>query len=172
MTTWFNVGKLVNTHGVRGEVRVLSTTDFAEERYAAGSTLKIAPDARSDGVQVVVRSHRIHKNFDLLTFEGMNNINDVEGYKGQFLFVSKKDLSELEEHEFYHHEIVGCTVVSDEGEELGKVKEIFETGANDVWVVQRKGKKDLLLPYIEEAIKEVDVEERVIQVHVMEGLDE
>ncbi|MCM3547062.1 16S rRNA processing protein [Niallia circulans] len=172
MTNWYNVGRLVNTHGVRGEVRVLSNTDFPEERYANGSVLKVAKSPQSEGTLVTVRSHRTHKNFDLLTFEGYNSINEVECFKGSYLYVSEDQLSELDEHEYYYHEIIGCTVVDEEGTKLGKIKDIIETGANDVWVVDRKQRKDLLLPYIEEVVKEVDVENKHIRVHVMEGLDD
>ncbi|WP_078391523.1 ribosome maturation factor RimM [Shouchella patagoniensis] len=172
MTNWFNVGRLVNTHGVRGEVRILSNTDFAEERYETGSELKIAKSPDEPGQRVVVRSHRSHKNFDLLTFEGYNNINEVEEFKGSYLYVSEAKLAELEENEFYYHEIMGCTVKDEEGTVLGKIKDIIETGANDVWVVERKGQKDLLLPYIESVVKKVDIDEKLITVQLLEGLDD
>lgn len=171
MANWFNVGRLVNTHGVRGEVRVLSNTDFADERYAIGSELKIATAPNEKGIFVKVNSHRVHKNFDLLTFEGYGNINEVESFKGSNLYVSETKLTDLAEHEFYYHEIIGCSAYNEEGEILGSVKDIIETGANDVWVVERKGKKDLLLPYIESVIKQVDIENKRIDVHLLEGLD-
>ncbi|MFS0787053.1 ribosome maturation factor RimM [Shouchella sp. 1P09AA] len=172
MTQWFNVGRLVNTHGVRGEVRVLANTDFGEERFAIGSQLKVASRPEEKGTLLQVTSHRKHKNFDLLTFEGYTNMNDVEGFKGSYLYVSEKLLSELDEHEFYYHEIIGCRVTDEEENDLGTITDIIETGANDVWVVQRSGKKDLLLPYIEQVVKEVDLEASVVKVHVMEGLDD
>ncbi|MCM3713170.1 ribosome maturation factor RimM [Halalkalibacter oceani] len=171
MTNWYKVGKIVNTHGIRGEVRVISSTDFAEERYAPGVGLLIRQTADEQGTPVVVKHHRRHKNFDLLQFEGYDSINDVEAFKGSTLFVSEEQLDELDEHEYYYHEIIGCTVVTEEGETLGNVKEIFETGANDVWVVQRAGGgKDILLPYIEDVVKEIDVEEKQITVRLLEGL--
>jgi 16S rRNA processing protein RimM len=170
MTDWFKVGKIVNTHGVRGEVRVISSTDFAEERYTVGTELMIKDENGNQEV-VVVRHHRPHKNFDLLQFEGFHSINDVERFKGSTLYVSEEYLEELEENEFYYHEIIGCTVITESGEELGKVKEIFATGANDVWVIQRLGGgKDILLPYIEDVVKDIDVDKKVIRVHVLEGL--
>ncbi len=173
MSNWLIVGKIVNTHGIRGEVRVISSTDFAEERYAAGTELMIKHEGNAEEIPVVVRHHREHKQFDLLQFEGYHSINDVERFKGAMLYVAKEQLDELEEHEFYYHEIIGCSVITEQDELLGKVKEIIQTGANDVWVVQRRsGGKDILLPYIEEVIKEVDVAEKVIRIHLMEGLVE
>lgn len=172
MTKWFNVGKVVNTHGVRGEVRVISTTDFADERFAVGSILYLDHKDLKDKIQLKVASHRLHKNFDLLTFENYPNINDVISFKGGVLQVTEEQLSELEDEEYYYHEIVGCNVVTEEGESLGKIKEILATGANDVWVVQRKnGGKDLLIPYIEQVVKDIDIDNKQVVIHLMDGLE-
>jgi 16S rRNA processing protein RimM len=173
MTEWFKVGKIVNTHGVRGEIRVISSTDFPDERYQIGTQLMVKDENETKEIPVIVRHHRRHKNFDLLQFEGYHSINDVEKFKGSTLYVSEEFLEELEENEFYYHEIIGCTVMTANDEELGKIKEIFETGANDVWVVQRKdGGKDILLPYIEDVVKDIDIDNKVIRVHLLEGLIE
>lgn len=172
MTKWFNVGKVVNTHGVRGEVRVISSTDFADERFALGSTLYLEHENFKDKVKLKVTSHRQHKNFDLLTFENYPNINDVIVFKGGFLQVPEDQLSDLEDEEYYYHEIIGCTVFTEEGDELGKIREILATGANDVWIVQRKnGGKDLLIPYIEQVVKQVNIDEKRVVIHLMEGLE-
>ncbi|WP_100373227.1 ribosome maturation factor RimM [Bacillus sp. FJAT-45037] len=173
MTEFFRVGKIVNTHGVCGEIRVISSTDFAEERYAVGTKLWIIEPESKKKTPVIVKSHRVHKNFDLLTFEGYPFINDVEGFKGSALFVSEDQLSELDEGEFYYHEIIGCEVITDTDECLGEIKEIIETGANDVWVIRREGGgKDILIPYIEDVVKEIDIDARKIYVHLLEGLVE
>ncbi|WP_273125512.1 ribosome maturation factor RimM [Bacillus weihaiensis] len=167
---WFNVGKIVNTHGVRGEVRVISKTDFAQERYETGNILYIFKEGSKEPTEVVIESHRTHKNFDLLTFKGLHSIEEVEGYKGAVLKITEDQLTELEEGEYYFHEIIGCTMYTDEGQEIGKVKEILATGANDVWVVQRKQGKDILIPYIEDIVKEIDIENKKIVITPMEGL--
>jgi len=167
---WFNVGKIVNTHGIRGEVRVISKTDFADERYQPGNTLYIFKEGSQEPKKVVVESHRVHKNFDLLTFEGMHSIQDVEQFKGSLLKVDENQLSELDEGEYYFHEIIGCNVFTDNGEEIGTIREILATGANDVWVVKRKVGKDLLIPYIDEIVKEIDIDEKKIIITPMEGL--
>lgn len=169
MTEWFNVGKIVNTHGIRGEVRVMSSTDFPEERFKKGNEL-----ALFDGEKLIstvkISSHRTHKNFELLTFEGMSNINDVEKFRNYLLKINKDYLTELDENEFYYHEIIGCTVFSSEGQEIGEVTEILATGANDVWeVTPTKGKKHYI-PYIAQVVKEIDIENQKIVIDVMEGL--
>ncbi|EKN63861.1 16S rRNA processing protein RimM [Schinkia azotoformans MEV2011] len=169
MAKYFNVGKIVNTQGIKGEIRVISSTDFPEERFRKGNILYIEV-APNDLIEVKVSSHRLHKNFHLLTFAGFNNINDVEKYKGKMLKISEDQLNDLDEGEFYYHEIIDCEVFTDDGEKLGTIKEILSPGANDVWVVKRPGDKDLLLPYIEDVVKEVDVENKKVIVHLMEGL--
>ncbi|WP_347550371.1 ribosome maturation factor RimM [Pseudalkalibacillus hwajinpoensis] len=169
MTEWLNVGKIVNTHGVRGEVRVISRTDFPEERYAVGSRLYLFKN--DEPVGLTVSSHRKHKQFDLLTFEGYHNINEVEHMKEGILKIMEDQGGQLEEEEFYYRDIIGLEVYTEENEFLGKVKEILSPGANDVWVVQSAGGgKDLLLPYIAQVVKKVDLTEAKITVHLMEGL--
>lgn len=167
---WYNVGKIVNTHGIKGEVRVISQTDFPEERYEPGSELAVFMPKSKQPVRVTVTSHRRHKNFDLLTFEGYPTINDVEKFRDGILKVSEKELTELEEHEFYYHEIIGCRVVTAAGESIGTVTEIIETGANDVWTVTPEEGKPHYIPYIEDVVKEVNIEDKVITIELMEGL--
>nr|WP_263328010.1 ribosome maturation factor RimM [Neobacillus sp. Marseille-Q6967] len=170
MEKWFNVGKIVNTHGIRGEVRVISRTDFPEERYKAGKRLYLFMPKSNTPIELTVKSHRTHKNFDLLTFEGFENINEVEKFREGILKISEDQLGDLNEGEYYYHEIIGCLVATVNGEELGKVTEILSPGANDVWVVKGKGGKELLIPYIEDVVKKVDVKEKVILIEPMEGL--
>ncbi|MEO4053548.1 ribosome maturation factor RimM [Solibacillus sp. CAU 1738] len=168
---WFNVGRIVNTHGIRGEVRVISTTDFEETRFAIGNKLAVFKKDDKRPIWVTIESARRHKNFILLTFEGLNNINLVEPFKEGLLKVSKDQLAddELDENEYYHFEIKDCEVYSEEGELIGVVSDILETGANDVWEITAKGKKHYI-PYIADVVKEIDVDEKKIIIHVMEGL--
>ncbi|MCY7763251.1 ribosome maturation factor RimM [Bacillus spizizenii] len=167
---WFNVGKIVNTHGIKGEVRVISKTDFAEERYKPGNTLYLFMDGRNEPVEVTVNTHRLHKQFHLLQFKERQSLNEVEKLKNAIIKVPEEDLGELNEGEFYFHEIIGCEVFTEDGELIGKVKEILTPGANDVWVIGRKGKKDALIPYIESVVKHIDVSEKKIEIELMEGL--
>ncbi|KAF1297560.1 ribosome maturation factor RimM [Enterococcus sp. JM4C] len=169
MTEYLNVGKIVNTQGIKGEVRVISQTDFPDERYKVGATLLLFQDKKAP-IKLIVKSHRKHKNFNILSFEGHPNINDVEKYRDGILKVSKDDLVDLNDGEFYYHQIIGLTVVDETGEELGKIKEILSPGANDVWVVQRPKKKDALIPYIDSVVKQIDLESGVVQVEIPEGL--
>ena len=167
---WLNVGKIVNTHGVRGEVRVVSKTDFPEERYKKGSVLYIFKQGQSEPLKVTVASHRQHKQFDLLTFEEINSLNEAEHLKESILKVEKEHLGSLDEGEFYFHQIIGCEVYDEEDKLIGQIKEILTPGANDVWVVGRKGKKDALIPYIPSVVKKIDISSKTVHIEVMEGL--
>ncbi|WP_291291533.1 ribosome maturation factor RimM [Enterococcus sp.] len=169
MTEFLNVGKIVNTHGIRGEVRVISQTDFPEERYRKGQRLTLFRENKAP-LELTVSGHRKHKNFDLLTFEGYPTINDVEPLRDGILKVTKDELGQLAENEYYYHEIIGLTVIDEQARELGKIKEILSPGANDVWVVQRKGKKDALIPYIESVVKQIDLEKGEVSIEIPEGL--
>ncbi|MGM0167126.1 16S rRNA processing protein RimM [Enterococcus sp. AZ135] len=169
MTNYYKVGKIVNTHGLRGEVRVISTTDFTEERYQVGEKLFLFRD-KQDVLSLTIASYRRHKNFDLLSFEGYENINLVEPFRDGILKISEKQLGELDEHEYYYHEIIGLTVVDEEDKEIGKITEILSPGANDVWVVKRKGQKDALIPYIKSVVKDIDLTEGIVHAEIPEGL--
>ncbi|SFB20242.1 16S rRNA processing protein RimM [Lentibacillus halodurans] len=168
MTEMFNVGKIVNTHGVKGEVKVHRITDF-DDRFEKGNRL-ILQKENGQELELEIDGHRIHKGFDLVHFKDYDNINDVEHFKGRYLTISKHQLTELDENEFYYHEIIGSHVYLTNGEYIGAIKEILAPGANDVWVVQREKGKDVLVPYIEDVVKQVDVSAEKVVIEPMEGL--
>ena len=159
-----NIGRLVNFHGVRGEVKVISDSDFTEERFAPGNKVEIK------GESFVIDSYRTHKNFHMLKFRGVTNLNQVEHLKGADLRQEENAVEfELGENEFHYQEIKGLDVLlEDTLEKIGRVKEIFETGANDVWVV--KGDREYMIPYIEDIVKDIDLESSTIIISPMEGL--
>lgn len=167
---WFNVGKIVNTHGITGEVRVISSTDFPEQRYIIGNKLGLFMPGDTKPHYLTVASHRKHKTFDLLTFEGHPYLQDVEKYRDGILKVSEDKLGELEEGVFYHHEIIGCVVQTLDGIEIGKVTEILETGANDVWTVAPEKGKPHYIPFIDDVVKEIDIDKQIIVIDPIEGL--
>ncbi|MEX2415283.1 MAG: ribosome maturation factor RimM [Paenibacillaceae bacterium] len=167
---WFTVGTIANTHGLKGELKIVSRTDFPEERYRPGSRLTMMDPELTKQIEVEVVSSRNHKNTYIVKFKAWNDINEVEKFKGWLLKINKDQRIELPEHEFYYNEIVGCTVVSDEGDELGVIQEILSPGANDVWVVQPVTGKAVYIPYIEDVVKQVDVQNKKVIVHILEGL--
>lgn len=172
---YYKVGTIVNTHGIRGELRVIATTDFPEQRFKKGSQLalfKNENDTKPVGT-ITINSSRQHKGFTLITIAGYDNINDVLKYKGMTLKVAEEDLNdnELNDGQYYYHQIIGLKVVTEDGEELGTIKEIMAPGANDVWVVKRPDKDDLLLPVIDQVVKKVDLSAGQVIVELMEGLE-
>lgn len=166
---FYNVGKIVNTHGIRGDVRVMPTTDFVAERFAKGQDLYL--QQAGEPLKLTVESARQHKGFILVKFVGYDNINDVQAFRDHELMVSGKDQQPLEDGQYYYHQIIGLSVKTVDGEELGTIKGILSPGANDVWVVQRDGKKDLLLPVIDDVVKDVDLDAGEVTVELMEGLE-
>lgn len=167
---FFTVGKLVNTHGIQGEVRVVSETDFPEERYKEGNVLYLFHPAMKKPVPLTIATAREHKNFYLLTFKNHPYMQDVEKYKGGVLKIRAEDREELPEGEFYFQDIIGCEVFTEEGQHLGVIKEILQPGANDVWVVKPEKGKDILLPYIDQVVKQIDITNQRITVRLLEGL--
>ncbi|WP_310550325.1 ribosome maturation factor RimM [Paenibacillus glufosinatiresistens] len=165
------VGKMVNTHGIRGEIKVLSRTDFPEVRFAPGSKLLISPET-GGRLEVTVESAREHKGMYIVKLEGVTDINQIEKYKGSLVQVHGDNRVELPENEYYFDEIIGCTVVTDEVEnrELGVIREILTPGANDVWVVKPPKGPDILIPVIHDVVVDVDIASKRIKVHLMEGL--
>lgn len=170
MQQWLNVGKVVNTHGLKGEVRVQTITDFVEQRYRPGNTLYLFRPGTDEPCPVVVKSHRKHKDMDLLQFENVEHIDDVEHWKGGMLKVSVDQLEPLDDGEFYIFEIIGCEVKTISGKKIGIVKEILRPGANDVWIVKGMNGHEYLIPYIKDVVKDVNVKEKQITIEPMEGL--
>lgn len=168
MEQMFDVGKIVNTHGVRGEVRVIKMTDYSD-RFNIGNSLYIVQENELP-VEVTIAGHRVHKQFELIHFEGLTNINDVEHFKGAYLKVSENQLPHLDKGEFYYHDIIGCEMYTTDGDNLGTITSILSPGANDVWVVEQPSGKELLIPYIREVVKSVDIEEKEVMIELMEGL--
>lgn len=169
---YYLVGKIVNTQALRGEVRVMATTDFPEERFKIGAILAIFNGDKL--VELVeVDGHRLHKNFNLLHFKGKDNINDVEKFKGFDLKVAgtEREADELDENEFYYDDIIGLEVYTTDETYLGKVREITSLPSNDVWAIQRPNKgKDILIPYIEDIVLEIDLADNRVVIDPMDGL--
>ncbi|GKT02649.1 ribosome maturation factor RimM [Furfurilactobacillus entadae] len=170
---FYTIGKIVNTQGLKGEVRVISSTDFPADRFAKGKTVYVTANEQSARQEALtIASMRTHKSFILLSFKGLADINLVEKYKGADLFVAGEDQHPLPDGQYYYHEIIGLHVIDEQQQEIGTISEIMAPGANDVWVVKRPGKSDLLLPVIDQVVKTVDVANGVVHVEMMAGLDD
>ena len=164
---YYNVGKIVATHGLKGEVKVAITTDFPEDRFAEGSRLYLGPNRQ----EVTVKAGRPFKQFWLVTFNEIPGIDEAEKVQGQELVVSEEDQGELPDGVYYYRDLLGCTVVDDEkGEKIGELTDIEAPGANDIWEITEENGKKFWIPYIPDVVKSVDIEQKVVRVQLMEGL--
>ena len=164
----FTIGKIINTHGIKGEVKVKQITDFME-RFNVGSVIYLI-DTNEQIIPLEIASVRTQKDYLLIRFTGYDSINEVESFKGLMLKIKNEQLTPLNEHEFYFHEIIGCTVSDLCGTKIGVVDSILTPGANDVWVIKDDQHKEFLIPYIQDVVKEIDVENKQITIEPMEGL--
>lgn len=167
MEDLLKVGVITTTHGVRGEVKVYPTTDgperFLELEYVL---LDIGRELR----RLEIKNVKFFKNLVILKFDGVDNINDIEKYKGRDLWIPREEGSELSEDEYYIADLLGMTVVLEDGTEFGTLKDVMETGANDVYIIDSKDHGEVLLPAIKECILDVDIDKNIMTIHLMKGL--
>lgn len=161
------IGTLVNTHGLRGEVKVKTLTDFSDVRFAKGKEIHI--QYQSQLIPVTIQYSKWMKNLLLVKFKNINDINDVEKYKGCALSISKDSVHELEEDEAYFFELKNCHVFDEDGNALGIVEEVLETTANAVLRVSNE-EHSMLVPYVKAFIVSFDRENKKIVMRMMDGL--
>ena len=165
----FTIGKIVNTHGVKGELKVLPTTDepkrfgLLKEIYVEQKQLQ----------KYKLQSVRYHKNFVLIKLEGVESMNDAELLKNALIKIDRKDSLPLAKDEYYISDIYELTVYTEEGRNLGVIKDIIYTGSNDVYVIKnQETQKELLIPAIKQVVKEVNIAEGKMVVKLLEGLED
>lgn len=161
------VGVIASTHGLKGEVKVFPTTDDAR-RFS--KIKEVILDTGKEELVLEIESVKFFKQLAILKFKGIDNINDVEKYKGKELYVLREDAQELGNDEYFIADLIGLKVTEEDGRELGILKDVLETGANDVYIVEMEDKKELLIPAIKQCILKVDVEAGKMEVHLLEGL--
>lgn len=167
MEQTLRVGVITSTHGVRGEVKVFPTTDDVQRFKRLKEVLL---DTGRELKPMEVESVKFFKNMVILKFKGFDNINDIEIYKGKDLLVTRDKAVKLAPNENFIVDLIGLNVVTDEGEDFGVMKDVIQTGANDVYVVEMKNGKEVLLPAIKQCILDVDLDAQKMTVHVMDGL--
>ena len=167
MEDLLQVGIITSTHGVRGEVKVYPTTDDPR-RFRR--LKEVVLDTGREKLNLEIEGVRFFKQFVILKFKGLDNINDIEKYRQKSLYVTRKNAVRLQRDEYFIADLIGLKVQDEDGTELGTVKDVIETGANDVYEVEMADGRSLLLPAIKQCILNVDVENGMMQVHVLEGL--
>ena len=163
------VGKIVNTHGLKGEVKVVPWTDYPEDFE---DIEYVIVKRKTGDEQLDIESVRYQKGNVLLKFKQIKDINEAEKYKNQTLYASR-DMFDLPEGVHFIADLIGLDVINVEtGDKIGVIADVFNTGSNDIYDVKREGKKNLLIPVIDDVVKEIDVEGGKVTVFMMEGLDD
>lgn len=167
MEQLLQVGVITQTHGVHGEVKVFPTTDDPE-RFLDLEYVYL--DTGREKKKLEIQNVKFFKQLVILKFKGINNINDIEKYKKCALLVDRENAVELEEDEYFIADMIGMNVLTEDGEIFGILKDVIETGANDVYIVDSKKHGEVLIPAIKECILDVNVKEGRMLVHLMDGL--
>ena len=157
------IGKIVNTHGLKGEVRILSSFKYKDRIFKKGISVYIGKDK----IEEKIKSYRYHKIFDMIVMDGYNDINDVLKYKGEYIFVNKEDVI-LNENEYLDEDIIGLNVYVDD-RLLGRVNRIDKHSINEILVI-KNDEKNYLVPYNFDIILSVDLEKREMKVRDIVGL--
>lgn len=166
MTDEFVIGYITSTHGVHGEVKVFPATDDVK-RFK--KLKEVTVHTRSGDRLLHIRSVKFFKKFVILGFEEFDNVDDVYALKQASLTVDREHAVSLKKDEYFIADLIGLKCITDEDKELGVIKDVLQTGANDVYVIAA-GEKEILIPAIKDCVKEIDVESGIIKVHLLEGL--
>lgn len=155
MSKKYEIGKIVNTFGIKGEVKIFPYVDYF-------LNLK---NFYIDNTKFEIEKIRNQKNVVIAKIKGIDDINEVENLKGKSIYIYDEDLPDLPKGTFYIKDLIGLDVVTDDGKQLGKIKDVFNTGANDIYDVD-----GILLPATDEVVKKIDIENHKVTVHLIEGL--
>ena len=167
MEKQLQVGVISSTHGVRGEVKVFPTTDDVT-RFR--QLKKVYLDTGREMLPLEIQNVKFFKQFAILKFKGIDNINDIEKYRGKSLMIDREDAVDLEEDEYFIADMIGMKVCTEDGSGFGTLKDVMETGANDVYIIDSLEHGEVLIPAIRECILDVDMDEERMTIHLMEGL--
>lgn len=163
----FRVGVFSSTHGVHGEFKVFPTTDDVR-RFSDLET--VIMDTGKERFEVEIEGVKYFKQFAILKIKGYDSLNDIEPLKGSELWISRQQALPLEEDEYYLADVIGSKVFLEDDTEFGELKDVLQTGANDVFIVEDKNGKEWYLPVIPECVLDIDVEQAKVIVHIMDGL--
>ena len=167
MEDMFRVGVISSVHGVRGEVKVFPTTD---DPARFKELEEVTLDTGKEFITLKIQGVKFFKQMVILKFEGYDHIEDIEKYKGKDLWIRRDQAVKLEEGEYFIADLIGLAVKAEDGQSLGRLKDVLKTGANDVYVVEMDSGKELLIPVIPDCIIKVDLDSGEVIVHLLDGL--
>lgn len=163
MNNNLEIGQIVNTHGLKGEIKVYPWCDdpaiFHELAFVC-----------IDNEEFDIVKSRLQKNMVILKLDGIDNIDEAEKYRNKVLTVPREELGELPDGAYYICDLLGCAVATIDGEFLGKIDDVIKTGSNDVYSVRNDAGKQILIPVIDEVVKSVNIEEKQVTVELLKGL--
>ena len=165
---FYDVARILSTHGLKGEVKVALITDFPKERFAAKKELALKANQQK---KLTVKSSRPFKQFWLVQFNEITDIDSAKKLVGETLVVSEQNQHELPDGAYYYRDILGCKVIDNHsGVKLGQITGIETPGANDVWEITEENGNTYLIPYIDEVVKKIDIAHKKVFVELLEGL--
>ncbi len=167
MEDFLQVGVITSTHGIRGEVKVFPTTDDPK-RFKR--LKEVILDTGKERITLEVEGVKFFKQFVILKFKGIDNINDVEKYRRASLLVARENAVRLQKDEYFIADLIGLIVQNEDGDRIGILKDVIETGANDVYSIELDDGRELLLPAIKQCVLDVDIEAGIIRIHILDGL--
>lgn len=167
MKDLLQVGIITSTHGIRGEVKVFPSTD---DVMRFKKLKQVILDTGKEQLTLDIENVKFFKQFAILKFKGIDNINDVEKYKGNPLLVERKDAVKLKSDEYFIADMIGMKVYTDDEKEFGVLADVLETGANDVYVIRTEERQEILVPAIKQCILNIDIEKQEMRIHLLEGL--
>lgn len=167
MENLLQVGVITQPHGVHGEVKVFPTTDDVR-RFK--KLKKVILDTGKEKLELEVQSVKFFKQFVILKFKEFDNINDIERYRRCPLLVTREHAVKLKKDEYFIADMIGMEVFTENQESFGTLKDVIETGANDVYVIESHAHGEVLIPAIKECILDVDIEDQKMVIHLMDGL--
>ena len=167
MQEYFEIGQIVNTFGIKGEVKVNPFTDDIEQFERLKSILV---EKNKKLLEVEIENVRYQKHLVILKLKNIEDMNTAEKYKGCYIKIHRKDARKLPDGTYFIADIIDSEVITDDGQKLGKVDDIYNTGSNDIYVVKDELGKQILLPGIKDVILDIDIEKQVVTVHLLEGL--
>ena len=167
MTKYLEIGQIVNTFGIKGMVKV---KPFTDDITRFDKLKKVYIENRTVKKEYEIEEVKYHKDMVLIKFKGIENPEQANLLRDMYLLVDREEEQPLEEGTYYIVDMIGLDVYTEEGELLGKLEDIFNTGSNDIYVVKDELGKQILLPAISDVIKQIDMENRKMIVHLISGL--
>lgn len=175
MESYLQIGKIITTHGIKGEVKVLPLTDDPTRFEIIKNIIieeknTVDPKIIKNSKELSIENVKYFKDKVILKFKSIDDIETAEALRNVYLLVNRKDAVKLPENHYFICDLVGCMVYDENASELGKLVNIFPTGSNDVYVVRNRSGEEILIPAIKSVVKSVDIDNKIIKVELPEGL--